>query len=107
MKNDLVTVDVGKDFSRFPAGRTPDDSRYSGQAFRERYLKDNLAHKRKVLLILDNALSYGSSFLEEAFGGLVRSYGYDIKYLEDLIEIKSSDPLLIDEIWTYIRNVRL
>jgi len=36
---EAVTINVGRDFSRFPSGRTPDDSAFSGEAFREKFLK--------------------------------------------------------------------
>lgn len=104
MRNKVVNIDIGANFSRYPAGRTPSDGRYSGEAFRERFLKNNLAEGNRIIIVLDNALSYGSSFLEEAFGGLVRKYKYSAQVLKDSIEFTSKDPFLVEEIWSYVED---
>ncbi|MCK5295500.1 MAG: DUF4325 domain-containing protein, partial [Alphaproteobacteria bacterium] len=49
----------------------------------------------------DGTAPYGSSFLEEAFGGLIRK-GMDIKKLE----LESKDSLLIKEIQTYMDKAK-
>jgi hypothetical protein len=102
--SNAVEIDVGKQFSRYPAGRTPSDGKYCGETFRERFIKDNLAKGVKVKVFLDNAVSYGSSFLEEAFGGLIRVYKYSYETVKDRLELNTTDPFLMDEIWTYIEN---
>lgn len=73
-------INVGKDFSEVPAGRYVDDGPYNGETFREKFLKDVVLNSEKyslpVKIILDDDVEgYGSSFLNEAFGGLVRK-GY-------------------------------
>lgn len=100
-------IDIGKQFSRLPAGRTPDDGQYNGQTFRERFLKKPLAEGKQVVISLDNAISYGSSFLEEAFGGLVRVYMINIDRARELLRFETQDPFLEDEIWTYVRDANL
>ncbi len=96
-------VDVGKDFTRFPAGRTMTDGPYCGEAFREKCLRPWLDKGQTVIVKLDSALGYGSSFLEEAFGGLVRA-----KYPKDLvlglIKLETEDPMLKEEIEGYIKS---
>lgn len=99
---DLVTVNVAENFSRFPSGRTPEDSKYSGELFRERFLLDPLAKGYSIRIELDGPIGYGSSFLDEAFGGLTRDFGYSVKFLRDHIEFVSYDAALISEIWSYI-----
>ena len=64
-------IDIAQDFSSTPAGRFYDDGPYSGQLFRERYLKPRL-QESFVTVVLDGAFGLPVSFLEEAFGGLVR-----------------------------------
>lgn len=66
------TIDIGLDFSKVPAGRHPEDGDYSGEAFRNNLLKPALEEFERVEVVLDNTEGFGSSFLEEAFGGLVR-----------------------------------
>lgn len=99
-----VTINVANDFSRFPAGRTPVDSKYSGEAFRSKFLEQNLANGKSITIELDGPIGYGSSFLEEAFGGLVRKCGYTFDNLKDRLHLISYDESLIEEIWSYIRS---
>ncbi len=94
---------VARQFSRYPAGRFLSDGPYSGQAFREKFLLPLLRKSGRLTVILDGAEGYGSSFLEEAFGGLVRIEGMTPSDLRLKLSIQSSEePLLIDEIWGYI-----
>lgn len=64
------------DFSETPAGRdAKDGSENNGTLFREKVLIpaiQNLGENEKLRIIIDNVEGYGSSFLEEAFGGIVR-----------------------------------
>jgi len=70
--NRTKTIDIAKDFSSVPAGRHLSDGDYSGEFFRESLLRPALKEFEKVEVILDDTAGFGSSFLEEAFGGLVR-----------------------------------
>ena len=97
-----AVIDVGPDFSRFPAGRDREDGRYSGQAFREDHLVPALDKGGKVEVRLDSAIGYGSSFLEEAFGGLVRVHEFTEFDLDERLILKSDDKMLLDEIRGYI-----
>ena len=54
-----------------------------------------------VTIELDGVRGYGSSFLEEAFGGLVRE-GYKPSQLHSLLDIHSERSSLIAEIWDYV-----
>ena len=95
-------INIERDFSRYPAGRYLNDGPYSGQAFREKFLVPALSEKtEKVIIELDGARGYGSSFLEEAFGGLVRA-GFSVDEALNRIELKSQDNSLIEEIKGYI-----
>lgn len=97
-------VNVAKDFTRFPSGRFKRNGSTSGEAFREKFLESHIALKQTVVVELDGTIGYGSSFLEEAFGGVVRKLGLTAGEAENLIQLKSSDPLLIEEITSYIRD---
>lgn len=73
-------LNVGIEFSSLPSGRFySDKTGSSGEQFREELLREKLknlksGHKLKVILD-DNVEGYGSSFLVEAFAGMVK-YGY-------------------------------
>jgi len=98
------SIEVAKDFSRFPAGRYRSDGPWSGEQFREEHLVPALRDPNThVLVMLDGALGYGSSFLEEVFGGLVRINGFKAKDLHSRLRITSNtDSTLADEAWSYI-----
>ena len=73
-------INIGEDFSKVPRGRYHSaDGQHTGGRFREHFLKEIFnnpeKYSRPVEIVLDSAEGYGSSFLEEAFGGLVRK-GY-------------------------------
>lgn len=105
MNASIQVIDVGKDFTRFPAGRTESDGPYSGEVFREKHLRPWLDRGQTVTVRLDSALGYGSSFLEEAFGGLIR-LGYKKDAILKLIKLDTADPLLKEEIEGYIEGAK-
>ena len=97
----MNTIDIAKDFTRYPAGRNRQDGPFSGQAFREDLLAPALSDNQPVRLVMDGTRGYGSSFLEEVFGGLVRA-GFKANVIKDLIEIDSNDRSLVHEIHGYL-----
>lgn len=101
-----VTISIAADFSRYPAGRTRQDGPLSGEVFREDKLEPLLRAKNIVTINLDNVLGYGSSFLEEAFGGLVRAGFSSDELRRHLKFISSDDPSLTTEIWSYIDHAQ-
>lgn len=97
-------LSVAQDFSRYPAGRHRTDGPWSGEAFRHDLLAPAL-HEGTVEVDLDGTLGYGSSFLEEAFGGLVRVEGFRLSVLESMLRLScASDPSIVTEAWEYIRD---
>lgn len=98
-------ISIAKDFSAVPAGRFYTDGEDSGQAFRERLLVPALTLKHDLLIDLDGTEGYGSSFLEEAFGGLIRRHRFDSSELMRCLSFKSEeDPTLIEEIHGYLKD---
>jgi STAS-like domain of unknown function (DUF4325) len=100
----MITVNVAKDFTRFPSGRFRKNGDTSGQAFREIYLEPHLKVGEKVSVELDGTIGYGSSFLEEAFGGLVRSLRLKPAVLNSNLLIKTEDTALLDEVNGYMEE---
>lgn len=102
-----LKIKIAEDFSVTPGARHPEEGEYSGQEFRETVLlpklKEAIRNGERLVIDLDGTAGYGTSFLEEAFGGLIReehiSYD-DIKKTLDFIS--DEDPEYIDEIWAYI-----
>jgi hypothetical protein len=71
----MTTVRVA-DYAPSPGGRFISDGEYSGEWFRDVILAPALRlaiENDQILDVrLDGTSGYGSSFLEEAFGGLIR-----------------------------------
>lgn len=100
----MQTINVAKDFTRFPSGRYKRNGETSGEAFREQFLEPAIKNGEKVTIELDGTIGYGSSFLEEAFGGLVRSVRMKPDDLNRLMTLVSDDMTLLDEIKGYIQD---
>ncbi len=77
----ISTINIAKDYSDVPSGRFFADGEFNGERFREEWLAPRLDKKEIVDVVFDGAEGYGSSFLEEAFGGLVREHGYGEAFL--------------------------
>ena len=104
----LEKINVASDFSRFPSGRYLDDGPDSGERFRESFLKPSLEEHERVEVFIEGTEGYGSSFLEEAFGGLIRKGYFSRDALHSKLEIKTRDDLYksyIDEAWSYINDI--
>lgn len=97
----VKAINVREDFTRFPAGRYISDGSYSGQRFRDEFLVPALNSSDLVEIYLDGTLSPGSSFLEEAFGGLLR-VGFHSDALAGQLKIISSDEALVSEVLQYL-----
>jgi hypothetical protein len=70
-------VDVARDFSETPGGRYRKHGPFSGEEFREKVLRPlmlrAIQENRPLHVRIDGVKrSYQSSFLEEAFAGLIR-----------------------------------
>ena len=92
-----VVISIPRDFSPYPAGRTPKDGPFNGQRFRDEVLVPAIerALRGDGMVIVDfaDADSYSSSFLEEAFGGLARLHKFPPNLLRKMLKLKSDDPV--------------
>lgn len=102
----MLTINIAKDFSKSPGGRYTKEGNFSGEQFREEVLKkafeDSKRRGVKLIIDLDGGYGYGSSFLEEAFGGLARETKDPA--LMDILIISEEEPSLVDDVKDYIRN---
>lgn len=85
----VTEIHIAKDFSKTPVGRYRTDGPDSGERFREDYLVPNLK-KGDVVIVLDGTEGYPSSFLEEAFGGLLRHTKWSGEYLRKHLSIRTA-----------------
>lgn len=77
----MKTINIARDFSEIPGGRFPSDGPFNGQDFRDKFLAPTIRKYGGVAVEFDGTEGFGSSFLEEAFGGLVRNYEFDDELL--------------------------
>lgn len=108
MKNVILLV-VAKEFSPTPGFRTKDEGPFPAVDFRDKILfpklKEAIENGDTLKVDLDGAAGYGTSFLEEAFGGLIRVCGLSFQDIKDHLELKSEDdPSYIDEINGYLND---
>ncbi len=110
-----MTINIAKDYTETPGGRNKSDGDFSGEDFREKFLLsqiDSLIDSNEEIDIdLDGGYGYGSSFLEEVFGGFVRELflrKIPLNKIKDIVRriiIKSDDePTLIPQIIDYMND---
>ena len=105
--DDKIMIVIANDYSKTPGPRYKEEGKHPGEEFREVCLIPKLSsairEQKKLLIDLDGTAGYGTSFLEESFGGLVRINNYRAVQLLDILEFKSNEePYLIDDIKQYI-----
>lgn len=88
-------IKIADDFSRHPGGRFRKDGPHSGEAFRESLLAPAIASSDEVVVILDGVAGLPPSFLEEAFGGLMRPpHCFTASRVAGRLKIKTDNPRL-------------
>ncbi|WP_309091736.1 STAS-like domain-containing protein [Phenylobacterium sp.] len=97
-------IRLASDFTRFPFGRYRSQGGFSGEAFRDDVLLPLLRNGERIVVDLDGTSGLSPSFLEEAFGGLVRA-GFSPDEVIERVQISSDeDPSYIDEVRGYVRE---
>lgn len=102
----MITVKV-RDYTDCPGPRMAVTGPGSGEEFREKFLLKALRENPDdtIVVDLDGTAGYGSSFLEESFGGLIRA-GISLERVNSICKnlISQEDPSLIDEINEYVNE---
>ena len=104
-----MKIKVACDFSTAPGPRKIIEGKYSGELFRTKTLLPRVLEARDkdcVLTIdLDGTSGFGTSFLEESFGGLIRDDNLNLATLDKVMRIISvEEPGLLDEIREYMED---
>ena len=100
-------VNVAREFSPRPRGRDDRDlvGPWHGVAFRTAKLIGPLRAGELVTVDFDGTEAIGPSFLEEAFGGLIRDEKFTLDQLKKLLSIRSSmDPSRGKRAWEYMEE---
>lgn len=94
------------EFSEFPGARYDSLGPNSGEKFRKTVLIPAIKqHNGPVTVVLDGAFGYGSSFLDEAFAGLIRD-GIDVNLVLEICKniVSNEDPSLKIEITQWVNE---
>lgn len=102
----MICVNIAADYSKVPGGRYIEDGPFSGQDFRAKVLLPKFQEAKRqnetLQVNLDGGYGYGSSFLDEAFGGLARELrDPEIRKIQIISE---EEPDLIPQIQKYIEQ---
>ncbi|EMC4229574.1 STAS-like domain-containing protein [Cronobacter sakazakii] len=100
----MVNIVIARDFSKMPFGRYISDSPNSAERFRKEYLVPALKSGEREVVVDFTGINHGvgSSFLEEAFGGLVRKEGVPKSDIKAKLIIKSDLPFYKEQIIKFI-----
>ncbi len=102
-------IKIAKDFSYAPGPRYIREGKNSGELFRRELLapaiRKAISRKEKLTVDLDGTAGYGRSFLEEAFGGLIREDKLDYQTIVDaLVVVSSEQPILKEKINAHLKK---
>lgn len=104
-----MKIKVAIDFSKAPGPRYEAEGKHSGEEFRRDILHPKVLealHSKVILTVdLDGTFGYGTSFLEEAFGGLIRVNNLALGDLFRILKfVSAEEPDLIGEITAYMEQ---
>lgn len=104
-----MKIKISNDFSKAPGPRYRSEGNHSGEEFRATILcprlRQALDKNVQLLIDLDGTYGFGTSFLEEAFGGLIRNDKFSLKELNSVLSfVSEEEPDLIDEVMTYMKE---
>lgn len=103
----MITITIAKEFSDVPWGRFRTDGDFCGENFRDQILAGALKTNDRVVVDLDGVEGFGSSFLDEAFGGLVERHGFSPDELKAKLSVVTTQrhfKMYVDLIWRYIAD---
>lgn len=102
----MININIASSFSKTPFGRYQTDSPYSAERFRDEILLPTFRENPNEIIVIDFtgvSLGLGSSFLEEAFGGLVRK-GLDPSVINQQLKVISKLPIYEQQIRKFINS---
>jgi hypothetical protein len=99
---------IKTEFSYAPGPRYSTEGNWSGENLRKLLLpkiKEAIKNNGELKINLDGTAGYGTSFLEEVFGGLIREDGLEFDQINKHVEfISKEEPYLIEDINEYMTD---
>ncbi|MBL4871577.1 MAG: STAS-like domain-containing protein [Robiginitomaculum sp.] len=105
-----LTINVAAEYSATPLGRHSKHGKFSGQRFRDDFLIPALQEYDQIIIDFDGVAGLPSSFLEEAFGGLIRRNAITVSDFFKRVKIQATMPSLMlahDRISRYVNAARV
>jgi hypothetical protein len=87
LSDDTHIINMAKDFSATPSGRSEDDGQHNGARLREEFLVPALENDGIAILHLDGVAPCAASFVEEAFAPLVTKHHFSPDYLREHLRL--------------------
>ena len=108
---DKIIINIKEDFSPTPGPRYIKEGDFSGELFRKEILFPRVSEAIKkdipFEVNLDGTAGYGTSFLEESFGGLIRVNHLSYDKIISLMHLVSfEEEYLIDDIKEYLKDAK-
>jgi hypothetical protein len=102
-----VIFKIATEFSKTPGPRYIHEGPNSGELLRttkfHKLFVDAIQNNKMITVDLDNTAGYGTSFLEEIFGGLIREHHLDYNdIMKHLTIVSNEEPYLIQDIFSYL-----
>ena len=104
-----MNIKIASDFTTAPGPRNISEGKFSGEQFRKDILlpkvREACAMKCLLTIDLDGTSGYGTSFLEESFGGLIREDNLNLATLDSVLRfVSKEEPDLLGEIREYMED---
>ena len=104
-----MKIKIASDFSTAPGPRHVSEGKFSGEEFRKDILLPKVQEACEkgceLTVDLDGTSGFGTSFLEESFGGLIREDNLTLPKLNSVLKLISlEEPELLEEIREYMED---
>jgi hypothetical protein len=104
--NTIDRLSIAEEFSRTPGPRSKKEGPFSAEEFWEKLVsrfENAMKTGGKLLIDMDGAAGYGTSFIDGTFGGLARQYTTDV--VKQFLDVKcDQDTVILEEVWENINN---
>ena len=104
-----MKIKIASEFTTAPGHRKISEGKFSGEQFRKEFLlpkvREASGKKCQLTVDLDGTSGYGTSFLEESFGGLIREDNLTLATLDSVFRfVSQEEPDLLLEIREYLED---
>lgn len=105
-----VTISIARNLSIEPGARYPEEGPKSDEEFRQTILitlkmREAIANKNHLIVVLNGTAGLGTSFLDEPFGGLIRKDRIKYNDIKCHLKLVSTEaPHYLAEVSYYLKK---